>query len=350
MSKPTNDPTLTRLTLGYFSVVMVFSLAFSTLFYIVSTAGLDIQVTPGSLGSSSLSTGTITGDPLNDPPPPAGAKQAAPADTEQLAREVDRFMSTIRRELLLRLVFFNACMVPLGFFASQWLASRTLRPIHRAIEAQIRFASDASHELRTPLAIMQAELEVALAQPRLTLARARQALTGNLEETQRLQSLADSLLLLARDEVLPRKVQVMAPLVDKAIASVAPAAGKKHITIVQHMVAGTAYVHGASFVQALSMLLDNAIKYSGAHSTITVLCKQTDGRMQLSISDQGKGIAAQDLPHIRKRFYQADTTQPGHGLGLSIVDKIIHQHDGQLTIDSQLGKGSTFTIILPIKD
>ncbi len=331
---------------------MTLSLVFSVLFYFSSTAGLDVQVGPGLSGSSSLNTGTVGNNQVGDgPAPPPSATLAAPSNSEQLAHDVSQFIGTIRRELLLRLAVFNCAMLPVGLLVSRWLAGRTLQPVRRAIEAQMRFASDASHELRTPLAIMQTELEVTLARPRLTLSRARQALKSNLEETRRLQTLAESLLLLARDEVLPRAQQPIASLVAEAVNAVATVAQKKDITlIITQTTAGSAYVHSSSMVQAVVMLLDNAIKYSPPGSTVSIASTQLNGHVHLCITDQGKGISPQELPHVRKRFYQTDTTQPGHGLGLSIVNKIVHEHEGTLEIHSQVDKGSTFTIILPAKD
>ncbi len=330
---------------------MTLSLVFSVLFYLSSTAGLDVQVGPGLSGSSSLSTGTVGNNQVEDgPTPPPGATLAVPSNSEQLGHDVSQFIGTIRRELLLRLVVFNGVMLPVGLLVSRWLAGRTLQPVRRAIEAQMQFASDASHELRTPLAIMQTELEVTLAHPRLTLSRARQALKGNLEETHRLQTLAESLLLLARDEVLPRAEQPIASLITEAVNAVATVAQKKDIALITQTVAGSACVHSFSMVQAIVMLLDNAIKYSPPGSKVSVAGTQLNGHIRLCITDQGKGISPQELPHVRKRFYQTDTTQPGHGLGLSIVNKIVHEHDGTLEIHSQVDKGSTFTIILPAKD
>lgn len=341
---PTSRSAVTRLTLGYLGVIMTLSLLFSLLFYFSSTTGLDVRVDTDQSGVSSLSTGSAGGElPGDATPPPVGPPRT---DTVALAREVNQAIANIHRELLLRLTLFNIAMLPLGAVLGRWLARRTLRPIHRAIDAQLRFASNASHELRTPLTIMQAELELACTDPRLTLTRARQSIKSSLEETHRLQTLADSLLLLARDETLPRSQHDTADIINQAVTSMAPIARQKHITLAQQPLPGTINVHSPSLVQAIAMLLDNAIKYSPNGSTVTVHNEQHDGYMLIHVTDQGTGIAKRDLPHIRERFYRADSSQPGHGLGLSIVDKIVREHGGVLRIDSQHGKGSTFTIVL----
>jgi signal transduction histidine kinase len=101
-------------------------------------------------------------------------------------------------------------------------------------------------------------------------------------------------------------------------------------------------------------LLDNAIKYSPAHSTVTVssALRHHNQQVAISVSDQGAGIPTPDLPRIFERFYRADRSRtkgstPGYGLGLSIAKKIADLHRGSIEVTSQVEKGSTFTAVLP---
>jgi signal transduction histidine kinase len=108
-----------------------------------------------------------------------------------------------------------------------------------------------------------------------------------------------------------------------------------------------------SLVELFAILLDNAVKYSPEGSAVTVSGgHEKDRRLTVSVSDQGVGIAAADLPHIFDRFYQADRSRSkdhstGYGLGLSIAQKIVELHQGSIEVSSQLGHGTVFTVTLP---
>lgn len=343
MNNPTSHSAVTRLTLGYFGVIMTLSIVFSLLFYAISTADLDVQFSTDQTGQPTISTGSINANTApTGSEPPLQAGHTSLSDAAQFGR----FIDTIRRELLVRLALFNTVMLLLALLTGRYLANRTLRPIWQAIDTQMQFASDASHELRTPLTIMRTELEITSTDPRLTLARAKQALKSNLQETLRLQTLADSLLLLARNETLPSTAQSVADMVEEACAAMRTFARQKQISIARVHLTGIVCVHRPSIVQAIIMLLDNAVKYSPRDSEITITTEITNGWVKLAIIDQGIGIAAHHLPYVRKRFYRSSSAQPGHGLGLSIVEKIAIESGGKLFIDSQPGKGSTFTLVL----
>jgi two-component system phosphate regulon sensor histidine kinase PhoR len=104
--------------------------------------------------------------------------------------------------------------------------------------------------------------------------------------------------------------------------------------------------------QAVVNLLDNAIKYSQPESAIHLRARQKESKIMISVEDQGMGIAKKHLPRLFERFYRVDKarsrTMGGTGLGLAIVKHIAQAHGGDITVDSTLGKGSTFTIHLPV--
>ena len=103
--------------------------------------------------------------------------------------------------------------------------------------------------------------------------------------------------------------------------------------------------------RVITILLDNAIKYSDKGKKITISAKRTDGHVDIQIKDQGIGMKASDIPFIFRRFYRADKSRSsqdtaGYGLGLAIADKVTTRLGGKITVNSKLGKGSTFTIRL----
>ena len=93
--------------------------------------------------------------------------------------------------------------------------------------------------------------------------------------------------------------------------------------------------------------IDNAIKYSNAGGRVRIEAVQMGGNVQIVISDSGVGIPKSDLPNIKNKFYKANRTRPGSGIGLALADEIIRRHKGRLEIDSEEGVGTTVTITLP---
>ena len=104
---------------------------------------------------------------------------------------------------------------------------------------------------------------------------------------------------------------------------------------------------GDRLKQVFVNLLDNAVKYSRSGDRIRVEAAAMAQGVQVVVSDTGVGIAPEQLPHIRQKFYQTDPGNPGSGLGLALVEEIVRLHGGQLEIDSELGVGTTVTVTLP---
>jgi signal transduction histidine kinase len=244
----------------------------------------------------------------------------------------------------------------LGGIGSYLLARRTLEPIEAAHEAQTRFTADASHELRTPLAAMRAETEVALRNSKLSAKEARELLHSNLEELTRLTGLSEGLLQLARgaDDGNTHELLSLSLIIEQALAQVRPLAQAKAITIrLESATALKVLGNIGQLTQAVVILLDNAIKYSPRKTTVAVSVTQDHQYVRVSVADHGRGISETDLPHVFERFYRADSARTqadvsGHGLGLSIAEQIVTAHGGHLEAQSTLGKGSRFTMLLPI--
>ena len=230
--------------------------------------------------------------------------------------------------------------------------------LQAAFERQKQFTSDASHEMRTPLAVMRGEIELALRRERPP-EEYRRTLTSNLEEILRLARLVEDLLMLARADA--GKVELRcAPLELRKLCAdmtdyIEPLAEQRHQTLRYTASDTTVTIHADQqrIKQLLLNLLDNAIKYTAEGGTITLSLKAENDYAVLAVTDTGRGIPAEDLPHVFERFFRrsaktADRTASGSGLGLSIVKWIVDAHDGQITARSQVNEGTTFETRLPL--
>lgn len=321
-----------RLAASYLAIIMIMSLSFSAIIYHTSAQEIGRQLPPNSL------YGQIN-------------------DNDQSIFD-DFFRQRISHglhELFVRLAYINIVVLLSGAAVSYVLARRSLEPIEEAMEAQSRFASDASHELRTPLAAIQTENEVALRNPKLTLARSKEILASNLEEVTRLQALSDGLLHLARQdnrEIILEPVAV-AEVAEEAVAHYRKLAQQKHITILTKVSDVIIHADRAGLVQVLDILLDNAIKYSPAKTTITVSGSRRGKEGHITVADEGPGISNHDMPLVFERFYRADASRTsqqvsGHGLGLALAHKIVEQSGGTISVKSRPGKGARFSVAFPL--
>jgi signal transduction histidine kinase len=169
-----------------------------------------------------------------------------------------------------------------------------------------------------------------------------------------MRTLTDRLLMLANNHDISLSPTSLEVVAIEAVNRTIPLAQAKKISIKNTVRDITVVANAESLTDVLVILLDNAVKYSPAKSTITLATKIHGKHATLSVSDTGHGIAEKDLPHIFDRFYRADTSRSsqnvaGHGLGLSIAKQIISAHRGHIAArPNSEGKGTTFTITLPL--
>lgn len=215
-----------------------------------------------------------------------------------------------------------------------------------------QFTDDASHELRTPLAAMQAILSV-IRSRRRTPQEYELALDDLNEESTRLSALTEDLLLLARGKRLtaPHAEPVdLSELLPDLAESLRPIADAKSLTLETHIPAGlTLLADSDSLIRLFVNLLDNAIKFT-EHGGVTLNARNEGQMIIIDVADTGPGIIAENLPNIFNRFYRADAsrTYPGSGLGLAIAQEIARAHNGDIKVRSIIGKGSTFTVRIPL--
>ncbi|MEK7594330.1 MAG: HAMP domain-containing sensor histidine kinase [Patescibacteria group bacterium] len=364
--------TTARLAASYLLIIMAMSIGFSFVFYQTSSHELGRQLPPPSVfvkrTDSGDSTITLSGSATagsGSGAGVAGSTVTAPTDDVVSVGEIrtdsryNKFFQNrideARDELLGKLVLLNLLALILGSGLSYYLARRTLRPIETAMETQHRFVTDASHELRTPLTAILTTNEVALRSADLKLPEAKDLIKSNVEEVKKLKDLTDGLLNLAKQNgsgLLIKPVSLQ-QVVGEAMNSVIASAQAKKISVDDNVPNIKVEGDKEALVQAVVILLDNAIKYSDNKTTIHLEGHKKDGRGFLAVRDEGVGISPVDLPHIFDRFYRADKSRTnsmadGYGIGLAIAQKIIDQHHGRIEADSTLGKGSVFVIELPL--
>jgi heavy metal sensor kinase len=228
--------------------------------------------------------------------------------------------------------------------------------IERGVVLQRRFLADASHELRTPLAVMRAELEVALRDPRLP-GDGSGVLESTLEEVGRMSRVVEDLLTLARaDEgrlgLLRRRLD-LGEVAAAVVARLRPIAETRRIALTLELEGGGAWVLAdrSRLEEVVSNLVDNAVGYTEPGGAVRLRVWQEDGQAGLSVRDTGPGIAAAALPLVFDRFFRADAARDrargGSGLGLAICKELVEAHGGRIGASSRQGAGSVFTVTLP---
>jgi two-component system OmpR family sensor kinase len=221
---------------------------------------------------------------------------------------------------------------------------------------QVRqFTSDVSHELRTPLAILMGELELAL-RNEMEPDDYHALVVSALEEVMRLSKMVSSLLEISRAETGQVRLQKALFDISKVVTNICDdmqiLAEDKSITLETDIQPYVTIVADESRLhQMLINVIDNAIKYTPRNGSVKVSLSTRGSQTKIEISDTGVGISEEDQSFIFNRFYRVDQSRSndvvGSGLGLSIVRWIVEAHQGTIKVKSELGEGSTFTIILP---
>lgn len=221
-----------------------------------------------------------------------------------------------------------------------------------AFRRERQFTADASHELRTPLTAMQTIIGSTLARQR-TPVEYEQALADLNQEAQQMRSLTEGLLHLARTDAGRQPIKLeevnLSFLLQDVTDSLRPLAADKGLTLITNVPADlTVAGDSDGLIRLFLNLIDNAIKYT-KQGYIAISAKaQTANRLMITVTDTGVGIPPDHLPYIFDRFYRADAARSteGIGLGLAIAREIVQVHGGTITVKSELGKGTTFTIEL----
>ncbi len=234
--------------------------------------------------------------------------------------------------------------------------NRMIERLDEAFQHVNRFSADASHELRTPLTILQLELEGIAQNHRLNPPLTDQ-IGSALEETHRMSHIVESLLAISRLDAGEAKMEMTRLDLGHLAASTAEQmrllADEKAI-LLSSTVENEVYVEGdrSHLQQVVVNLIANAIKYTHEGGQVEVRVRRKGSTAVLEVSDNGAGIPDYALPHVFERFYRADKARSrdsgGAGLGLAIVKAICTAHGAEMSVSSKEGKGSVFSIELPL--
>ncbi len=301
----------------------------------------------------------------------AGAKMSSVISSPQILNSVD---AALRGETpqSVELVLpdnidhtYNVNVQPL-YFSARPGSPRALVTLHdittlrRSEQLGVEFLANASHELRTPLASLLGFIET-LQGPAKDDAEARERFLEIMHaQASRMTRLVQDLLSLARIEfnehVAPTGTVDLLLTVKQAVEQLQHRATSRKVVLQLSAPAHVPTLRGDpdQIMQVCQNLIENAIKYTHENTPIEITLTQEQGQICLSIRDHGPGIAREHIPRLTERFYRIDAGRSRHmggtGLGLSIVKHIINRHRGQLQIESELGHGSRFEVILPIPD
>lgn len=263
----------------------------------------------------------------------------------------------LRADLLESVLLVNGALLLIAGIFSYWFAGLTLQPIQEAYDRQRRFLSDASHELRTPLAILQTNLENEKA---VSQGESRVKIESHLEEVERMKHLVEDLLALSRtSEHVPESLHLtrvdLNTVVQEMIGrlqSVAVRSKVKLRFVLDARVSIEVRTDKDLFERVLDNVVRNAIHYNKEDGSVDVSISADANHSYLEVRDTGIGIPQQDLVYIFDRFYRVDKSRSrqtgGNGLGLAIVKATMDRLGGTVSIESELEKGTTVTLSLPI--
>lgn len=271
-------------------------------------------------------------------------------------KDIDDYLANVK--LVLSLGLPLTMVLVCG--SSWWLAGIAIQPIYQSYRHIEQFTADAAHELRTPLATTQATVESALLMPHFSEQEVRETLQTIERQNRRLTQMVTDLLLLARMERQSILVQrqlcclndIVSDLIEE-LEALALAAGVTLTSNVQVNKSLNVVGDEEQLYRLVSNLIKNAIQYTSTSGQVTVVLDRNDHHALIQIKDTGIGITQSEQKRIFERFYRVSSDRSrytgGAGLGLAIASAIVQAHHGSLQVQSELGKGSTFTIRLPLE-
>ena len=279
----------------------------------------------------------------------------------QVGRSVQKYDSYMMGLHWLIIAGIPFTMVVVGA-ASWWLAGVAMQPIYKSYSQMQRFTADASHELRTPIAAIKAMLEVAIVNLNTNDPEIRSTFLGLQRQTDRMNTLAQDLLLLSRLDFDPpnhvtsdslRVSICLNEILQDLEEELAPLAMEAQVDLSYHFQSPkNLYILGNTnqVYRLFSNLITNAIEYTEPQGKVEIQLAHFQNYAVVIVQDSGIGIAKADLPHLFDRFYriQQDRSRQtgGLGLGLAIVKAIVKAHGGQISIESEVGIGSRFKVRL----
>jgi len=230
--------------------------------------------------------------------------------------------------------------------------------LDEAFKVEKQFSSDVSHELKTPLAVILAECEYILQQDR-EANEYKESLETIQAQTQRTMSMVQQLLQISRtinkETAMEKELFSLSMLAESLVEELSMVADEQGVSVVGDIEPGIEITADETLIMRVMMnLMTNGIKYRKQdvdNAYVKMSIKQTNNQIFISVSDNGIGIAEEDQVNVFRRFYKVDKSRnrqgESFGLGLAMVKWIVEAHDGSISVESRVGEGSTFTVILP---
>ena len=226
------------------------------------------------------------------------------------------------------------------------------RQLENTLHSQRRFVADASHELRTPLTTMRGNMELLRLDPPLDQAERTEILADSIDEVERMIRLVNQLLTLARadaGQALRREPLALGPLLEDVCRQAKLITSRRQILCQPPPEEPIVMGDKDALKQVLLALIDNAHVHTPPGTVIGLSVTLADRLASVRVRDSGPGIAPDVLPHIFERFYRGDAPRSGTGagLGLAIAKELVERQDGTISVESELGQGTVFSVTLP---
>lgn len=236
-----------------------------------------------------------------------------------------------------------------------WLTRQAMQPIEQSFQRLKQFTADASHELRNPLMAITSNVAVAQKYPEGMRPTDAEKFNAIASAANQITRLTEDLLLLARSDQVhsPRREVVnLKEILNNLVQLYQPQAETKQINLSANLT-GRLYLMGNSvqLTRAFANLIENALQYTSTGGTVEIQSSSVGQQLYVKVTDTGMGIAPEHLLSVFERFWRAESARSyrtgGSGLGLAIAQTIAKDHGGLITVTSQLGVGSCFTVRLP---
>lgn len=223
--------------------------------------------------------------------------------------------------------------------------------LQESFQAQKHFAANAAHELKTPLAVMKSAIQVFHLEEKPSAEEYEETLQLCLETTEQLSQMVEELLVISNPKEEAKEEISLKKMTEEIFQKYAAQIQEKDLVVWQQIQQDTWYTHPVLMRFLLENLLSNAVKYNQQGGSIRLTAEIKENQLHLEVADTGIGISPEHLPHIFTCFYRADPSRnkeiAGNGLGLSIVKTAVEKMQGEITVESQEGKGTCFHVTLP---
>jgi two-component system sensor histidine kinase CiaH len=269
---------------------------------------------------------------------------------------IDAEVESLNRLFQVILVCFSILII-ISLFLSKHLASKVLKPIQKSFDEQVHFVQDASHEMRTPLAVIKGKLELMALHPHETIEEHMEQISQLMSELRGLEKMNKDLLTLSKEDVdtsVNKAGFMLSGLIHEMsdfYEALAQAQNKKFELIMPVEV--PIFQDYQKMKQAITILLENAFKYTFENDSITLRCEKNERHICIAVSDTGIGIMQKDMNRIFERFFRSDNVRAkgiaGSGIGLSLLNSLSKILEFKISVISNLGIGTEFMLIFRVK-